>query len=388
MSRLNVIRLKTVLVTGKRHFHPALLLSFLLTLVTISVMEAQNEPAPPVVQSGPTLSTKAPSAATRPAVDRRVTLDVRVTDKSGALIRGLREQDFAILDDKNPQKIAAFQAVDAHAPAASDPPVEVVLVIDAVNSSFRAEAYERDEVKKFLLQNGGKLAWPVSFIIFSEAGTKVQNDSSRDGNALVALYDQYDAALRTSNLTNGGFWGANERINLSLKALTSIVAYEKTRPGRKLMIWFSRGWPMLSSTRTLLTSKEADRLFKSVVAASTELRQAHIALYSIDPVGLGSNIVRNTYYEEFLKGVKSPSKVLPGDMGLQVLALQSGGRVFTSSNDLAADIAGCAADADAYYILSFDSLPADQADEYHALQVMVDKPGMTARTRTGYYDQR
>src|SRR5271155_4462786 len=134
MSRLNVIRLKTVLVTGKRHFHPALLLSFLLTLVTISVMEAQNEPEPPVVQSGPTLSTKAPSAATRPDVDRRVTLDVRVTDKSGALIRGLREQDFAILDDKNPQKIAAFQAVDAHAPAASDPPVEVVLVIDAAGA--------------------------------------------------------------------------------------------------------------------------------------------------------------------------------------------------------------------------------------------------------------
>jgi len=367
----------------KRHFP----LVLVLLLLALSAGQAQNTAAP-TPDSAPTLSTKAPPVATLPSADRRVTLDVRVTDKSGALIRGLQEQDFTLLDDRNPQKLVAFQAVDSHAPAASDPPVEVILLIDAVNASFRSESYERDEVKKFLLQNGGKLAWPVRFIIFSEKGTKVQNGSSRDGNSLAALYDEYNVALRTSNLTNGGFWGATERIDLSLKALNSIVGYEKTRPGRKLLIWFSRGWPMLSSTRTQLTSKEEEGFFKSVVAASTELRQAHIALYSIDPVGVGTNVMRNSYYEDFLRGVKSPSKVLPGNLGLQVLAVQSGGRVFTSSNDLAAVIAGCVADADAYYILSFDSLPADQADEYHALQVMVAKPGMTARTRTGYYDQR
>jgi hypothetical protein len=114
-----------------------------------------------------------------------------------------------------------------------------------------------------------------------------------------------------------------------------------------------------------------------------------ITLYSVDqlfPWNAGGT--RILYYENFLKGVTAPSRALPGDMGVQVLSTQSGGRVLNASNDLTTAIANCTADANAYYVLSFDSLPADQADEYHALQVTVDKPGMTARTRTGYYDQR
>jgi VWFA-related protein len=369
-----------------RHF--ALVVALL--LAPLSAIQAQNTAAPPPAQSEPTLSTKAPSVTTRPATDRRVTLDVQVTDKSGALIRGLQEQDFALLDDKQPQKIVSFQAVDASAAATSDPPIEVIMVVDAINTTFHSVAYERDEVKKFLLQNGGKLAWPVRFVMFSEAGTKIQSGSSRDGNALAALYDQYQLGLRSANRSrSGGFYGATDRIDMSLKALMSIVELEKTRPGRKLMIWFSRGWPMLSDTRSPLTSKGAQQTFNWVVSASTELRQARITLYSVDPIGLANaGQLRSTYYEDFLRGVKSPSKVLPGNLGLPVLAVQSGGRVFNTSNDLETAVEDCVADASAYYILSFDSLPADQQDEYHALQVTVDKPGMTVRTRTGYYDQR
>jgi hypothetical protein len=82
--------------------------------------------------------------------------------------------------------------VDTAAVSTTEPPVEIVLVVDAVNASFQTVNYERSEVKKFLLQNGGKLAQPVSLIVFSDAGTKIQDPSSRDGNALAALYDQYD----------------------------------------------------------------------------------------------------------------------------------------------------------------------------------------------------
>jgi VWFA-related protein len=146
---------------------------------------------------------------------------------------------------------------------------------------------------------------------------------------------------------------------------------------------------MLSERNMLLSSRNTQGLFHSVVAASTDLRQAHITLYSVDPLGLSNgSVLRNSYYESFLKGVKSQSKVLPGNLGLPVLAVQSGGRVINSTNDLATAIGDCVADASAFYVLSFDSLPADEADEYHALQVMVDKPRTTARTRTGYYDQR
>jgi hypothetical protein len=58
-----------------------------------------------------------------------------------------------------------------------------------------------------------------------------------------------------------------------------------------------------------------------------------------------------------------------------------------SSNDLTAEIARCTADADAFYVLSFGAARADQANEYHSIEVKIAKPGITARTRTGYYAQ-
>jgi VWFA-related protein len=146
--------------------------------------------------------------------DRQITLDVQVTDKSGKPIRGLREQDFTLLDDKRPQKIVSFHAVDVETPATSDPPVEIVLVVDAINASFRALAFERDEVKKFLLQNGGKLALPVSLVIFSEAGTNFGN-SSRDGNALAEAFDKYAIGLRSPTRFQDGYNGAIERVDIT-----------------------------------------------------------------------------------------------------------------------------------------------------------------------------
>jgi hypothetical protein len=85
--------------------------------------------------------------------------------------------------------------------------------------------------------------------------------------------------------------------------------------------------------------------------------------------------------------VPSSSKVLPGNLALQVLAAQSGGKVLNSNNDLTQLIANCVIDAKAYYTMSFIYPPADHPDEFHSLEVKVDKPGLTARTRMGYYAQ-
>jgi VWFA-related protein len=299
----------------------------------------------------------------------------------------LQKQDFTLLDDKQPQNILSFQAADNSAAATPDPPVEIVLVVDAVNTSFQAISYLRNEVKKFLLRDGGKLAQPTSLIFFTDNGTNVQNGSSRDGNALAAMYDQYETGLRTINRSQG-FYGAEERFDLSLKAINSLVAYEEARPGRKLMVWFSPGWPLLSGPNIEFSQKEKDRLFSLIVRASTGLRKARITLYSIDPLGMAdAGRIRINYYEEFLKGVSSPMRTEPGNLGLQVLAVQSGGRVLNSSNDLAAALADCVSDAASFYVLSFAAALPDQPNEYHSLQVRVDKPGITARTRTGYYAQ-
>ncbi len=350
-----------------------------IALLAVSLPAASAQDSSPNLQPRPA----EPSAPAGVNPVKQIFLDVDVTDKYGAPVRGLEKQDFTLLDDKQPHEILSFQAVDSVASA--DPGVEVVLVIDAINAGFNTVANERDQVKKFLLQNGGKLPVPTSMMVFSDKGMEIQKTSTRDGNTLATQFEEYETGLRTINRSMG-LYGAEERFQKSLQTIHSLAAYESPRSGRKLMIWISPGWPLLSTPSIHLSDKDQEHFFNMIVTASDELRQARVTLYAIDPLGL-NDFVRSKYYEDFVKGVKSLSHALPGNLGLQVLAVQSGGLVINSTNDLTAALAQCAADATSFYVLSFTPKRADQANEYHSLKVTVDKAGQSARTRTGYYNQ-
>ena len=160
------------------------------------------------------------------------------------------------------------------------------------------------------------------------------------------------------------------------------MAYEAKQPGRKLLIWLGVGWPLLPSEGNGMSGRDSAAIFHNIVWLSTKLREGRITLYNVDP-GLSGAY----YYEQFLKGVGSAKIVQDGNLGIQVLAIQSGGLVLNRSNDLGDSLASCLEDAKDYYILSFDAPAAGHADEYHSLQLKIARPRLTARSRTGYYVQ-
>lgn len=327
-----------------------------------------------------------PSSLPVPGANRQITLDVVVADKSGKAAAGLEQQDFTLLDNKQPQQILSFEAVQG-ANTANEPPVEVILLVDEVNTAFASVAYERQQIEKFLRQNGEQLPAPVSLVILNDSGALIRNTATRDGNALIADLNDNKNGLRTIRRSQG-IYGAGDRFQLSLRALQQLVDYEATKPGRKLVVWISPGWPLLSGPRIDLSSKEQQDLFNNVVAFSDGLRRARITLYSIDPLGgVDAGASRTFYYETFLNAVKKPRQVQMGNLALQVLATQTGGRVLNSNNDVAGEIATCMADANAFYTLTFNALTGDGPNEYHSLEVKIDKPRLTARTRSGYYAQ-
>jgi len=340
---------------------------------------------PAIAQQGVPLPPGAASSQyPPPAAGRTVTLDVVAADRSGKLVSGLGQPDFTVLDNKQPQKLLSFRAIDQ---TSSAPPPEVILVVDAVNANFITVSYERNQIVKFLGQNGGKLAQPVSLVFFADTKTSMQNTPTTDGNSLIAAFDKNVSGLRSITRSEG-YWGAVDRLDISLRALGLLANYEAARPGRKLVIWVSPGWAYLSGPRMELTNTEQRHLFNSIVGMSTVLRAARITLYNVDPLGTAdAGGFRTFYYQSFLKGVKSPNQVQVGNLALQVLATQSGGMVLNSSNDIAAEITRCTADASSYYELSFDPPPADGPDDYRSIEVKIGKPGLTARTRTGYYAQ-
>jgi VWFA-related protein len=339
----------------------------------------QSAPPSPVAPAAKGATAQARDAS------RRITLDVVVTDKSGKPVPGLQQQDFTLLDDKQPQPILSFRAMEETSKA-DDSPLQAILLVDAVNTSFHSVSFERLQLQKFLQKDDGKLSLPTSLVILTDT-SQGQSVTTLDGNALVDTLNSNQSGLRSIGRSQG-FYGGADRVQISLGTLEKLTSHLATQPGRKLLIWISPGWPMLSGPGVELSAKDQEWLFQNVVSLSTELREARITLYSVDPLGMDASLGRTFYYESFLKGVGSANKVQNGNLGLQVLATQSGGRVLTSSNDIANLIASCLVDAKAFYTLSFDSPPADHANEYHSLQIKIGKPGLTARTRTGYYAQR
>ncbi len=312
---------------------------------------------------------------------RKIVLDVVVTPKSGPPVTGLQQQDFTLLDNKVPQTLTSFREVDGR-----KSPIEVILVVDSVNASYEHLGYERNEIDKFLRADGGTLAHPVSVAILSDSGMQLQEGSSTDGNAVSASLDKDIIGLRDIN-RSAGFWGADEQFETSLQGLRELVARVSALPGRKIILWVSPGWPLLSGPDVELDSTEQEQLFADIVGTSNQFLQGRITLYSVDPIGTADIGFRTFYWKDFVKGISKPSQVQVGNLALEVLATQSGGLALNSSNDVSSLLHESFADSAHYYEISFVPAPGQKRDEYHHIEIRLAKSGLTARTRQGYYAQ-
>ncbi|HEX5235951.1 MAG TPA: VWA domain-containing protein [Silvibacterium sp.] len=339
------------------------------TMICVSGMIAQTPAAP------------APQAAVGTAPSRMF-LDVVVTRKGGgAPVAGLAQQDFTILDNGMKQPVTSFKAFDD-----SNAPVEVIVVIDEVNASYLTVSVERSQIDKFLRANGGKLEYPTALAFFSEIGTQIQPGFSRDGNALSSDLDHQVVALRGIR-RSAGLYGAAEQMERSIKTLNQLAAREGTRPGRKIILWISPGWAILTGPHVYISAGQQKLIYSSVIRMSNTLGKAGVTVYSIDPAGAANVGYGTYYYKNFVKGVRSPQQTDFGDLSLQVLATQSGGLVLNTSNDVAGQMRKAIEDTKAYYAMSFD--PAQgEPDEYHRIEMKVSEPGLVARTRSGYYAQQ
>jgi VWFA-related protein len=341
------------------------------------------------IPSGPCLAqTLVPPVPAQPgsvendcsaAEGRRISIDVEVTDKSGRPIRGLEAGDFSVFDNNQPQKLLDFHAVDADHPPAT--PVHVLIIVDGVNADSRIVQSAREGLTEFLKQNRGKLGYPTSIALFTDSGFKLlQHVPTQDDNALLASLNSAQAELREIG-RSAGIYGAAERWQKSFDLISDLSNDEATQRGRKLVLFLSPGWPMLSQAD--VDKKHQTWIFDDIVGISNQLRQACVSLYTLDPTSFGSD--DSFSYESFLKAVTKITEAQYPDLAVGVLAAHSGGRVIRGGNDVKGEINTALRDATAYYNLSFEPAPASLTTQYHAIRIKVDKPGLAVRTTAGYY---
>ncbi|WP_263373465.1 VWA domain-containing protein [Granulicella aggregans] len=319
--------------------------------------------------------------APSPVPPARMYLNVEVTLAHGEPVTGLQQPDFSLLNNKAPQAITTFSAIDG-----TVAPTEVVLLIDVMNSQEITMSRERPELDKFLLARDGKMTYPTTMGVLTEKGIHIQPEPSTDGKGLKEALDRYLPSVRANHMLPG-FHGGEERVELSLRALSGLVAQMRQRPGRKLLLWVSPGWPVFSGPAMYLSDRQQQELYHQIASISEMLRQARVTLYCIDPLGSSESVFQSQSYQQYLKPAAKPSQATPGELSLQVLATQSGGLVLGASGDVAGLIEKAVDDTRSFYEISFEPKPAEAPDEYHRLEVKVAKPGAVARTRWGYYAQ-
>jgi VWFA-related protein len=236
-------------------------------LFSFACMDIAQQTAPPGQQAPnqdhPVLSHRAPPSTAAP--QGTINLDVVVTDGAGRAVAGLQQQAFSLLDNRKPQPILLFRAVDGTAGdgTAANPPVQVILLIDMANNLLHNVAYERYQIDKFLKQNGGKLVQPLSVMILSDQGVKAQPQPSTDGNWVAGGLDKIETSIHTIPVAGG--YDAIERMAQSLKALRQIVTVEGQRPGRKVLIWIGRDGPCwrIPGTRSRIRTGGANSTLSS-----------------------------------------------------------------------------------------------------------------------------
>lgn len=319
----------------------------------------------------------APLPAQAPAQtdSEQMTIHVTVAARNGDPVDGLTKDDFTLTDNKHPEPITDLRAL-------KQAQVSIVIVLDAVNLPYSEVSFARQQLGQFFSSNP-HLPQPTALAVLLSDGLKMQPGISTDGNALRSQLDHYEIGLREMP-RSAGVYGAEERLQLSLSMFTGLVG-QLPKEGMKRIIWISPGWPLLSGPGIELNNSQRAPLFTNVVAFATQLRRYQIVVDAVNPGGASEDVGRTNFYETFLRAPRSLHDVELGQLGLQVVAQQSGGLVLNGSNDIAGLIQHAMAQSSGGYELTFTPAPGERENEYHELQVKVRRSGVAVHTTAGYY---
>lgn len=304
-----------------------------------------------------------------------MTIYVTVSARNGEPVEGLTKDDFTLSDNKHQEPIIDVRPVTGTQAA-------VVIVLDAINLPYNEVSFARQQLDRFFSANP-HLTQPTTLGVLQDSGLRLQPKFTTDGNVLRDALDRTSIGLREMT-RSAGLYGDEERLDKSVNAFKELVA-QMPKEGMKRIIWVSPGWPLIGGPGIQLNTSQRTPIFTTIVGFSTELRRSDIIVDAVNPIGASEDVGRASFYETFLRAPRNQNDVELGQLGLQVIAQQSGGLILNGSNDVAALIQHALEQTKSGYELTFMPAPGERNNEYHELQVKVRRPGVTAHTTAGYY---
>jgi VWFA-related protein len=407
-------------------------------VVAVAAQRGQvMNPLPPATQQ------PVPLPQFRSGVDL-IHLDVSVLDRNRRPVRGLAPRDFTILENGQPQTLAVFNAVDILDP---DPPKTAWL--RDVAPDVRSNTDDRRERRLFLILiddaavqaaphamiNVKKVAREfidrlgpsdLAAVVFSRDNRNSQ-DFTTDRARLLAAVDKYALGRDTlgQDLTELYFRYSVDVIRRAVETLS------KLPDRRKAIVYVGQGAPvdlaMAASPASLgigTVTAGGDVSFNgsgSAIAQRGEMAQlrylmeqaflyaarSNVSVYTLDVCGLRVGDAQpnggsgqgtgggqaQTSMEVIIAAPTAPAISLACLPGLEVdylvnVAAATGGRAVVNTNDFGPGINAIFQENASYYLLGYQSTETRQDGKFRRIEVKVDRPDVSVRTRNGYVADR
>jgi VWFA-related protein len=322
---------------------------------------------------------------------RRMTINVQVTDAAGNPVSRLREDDFTLLDNHQPRRIASFHSIDG---AALNDATEVLILLDAVNTPAQALDQEKNAIFKYLAESRKPMPFPTAFALWFNghvSATPATTDRNEIGRAFVKLTKNVHSNAcgieQTQSQQNVSANKEGSRVSPatcravhfkdSIAALDGIAQQQLATGGRTLLIWMGSGWPEIPSGELQqFDPKQRDAYAREFVQVLHKLQAAQMSVYQI---------ATESKSREFKSTAEEKPDASPR-IAVDEFAHRTGGLVNDSGSDLTASLRACIRDAEWYYSVSFNVPPPQSgARELHSIEVKVNKPDLQVRTTTSYY---
>jgi VWFA-related protein len=188
------------------------------------------------------------------------------------------------------------------------------------------------------------------------------------------------------------------RISTTLSALEQIARFMSGQNGRKVLLWFSTGFPF-SVVGDSPSAMEAERNYGDQIRRTINLlNDAHVATYTIDagglaPESLGDPSLSGRDAEGKIHLGIDANRALSGDAfqrfsthdALETIARDTGGRYFGNRNDLDQAIQSALRESSSYYMLGYYPSQKKWDGKFRNIKLQVDRQGTQLRYRRGYF---
>ena len=402
----------------------------ILALTTLSVGTLRGQaPAPPPAPQQPPITFRAEV--------NYVEVDARVLDQQGKFLPGLKPEDFEVLEDGKPQKIAAFSLVNiplerVERPLFASRPVEpdvrnnlqgadgriYLIVLDDLHTAALRSPRTKQAAKMFIERYVG--ANDLAAVIHTGGRTDANQDFTNSQRLLLQAVDKFmGRKLRSSTMNKIDDYNRRSGTALESDPATDFEDKERgfqaraaldtvrnlanylgnIRGRRKAIVMFSEGidyniYDIMSINNSGAT--EATVVMdatRDMIAAAT---RANVAIYGVDPRGLGASFDNLAEIQSFpddtslgLNQSALYNEVRLAQDSLRTMSDETGGFAVVNRNDFETAFQRIVDDNSSYYMLGYYSSNERRDGRFRKIEVRLkNRPGLVVRARKGYVAPR